>query len=137
MFHFTPYSYIKHTVRKQEKKRKFKIQKTYSEETGKEKKNRSVCILMKKRKTLNICIMYELLTALFHIHWICFAVYSLHDHMTVVHRSQHGLDITYPCSLCVQRFHSLDALAKHKGIVHSHQRSSGIDAAFCNRWPST
>ncbi|RUS75432.1 hypothetical protein EGW08_016811, partial [Elysia chlorotica] len=43
-------------------------------------------------------------------------LYSLHDHMTVVHRSQHGLDITYPCSMCVQRFHSLDALAKHKGI---------------------
>ncbi|CAL1541089.1 unnamed protein product [Lymnaea stagnalis] len=60
-------------------------------------------------------------------------LYSLHDHMTVVHRSQHGLDITYPCSMCVQRFHSLDALAKHKGIVHSQQRSTGIDAAFCNR----
>ncbi|XP_059171122.1 zinc finger protein 423-like isoform X2 [Physella acuta] len=60
-------------------------------------------------------------------------LYSLHDHMTVVHRSQHGLDITYPCSMCVQRFHSLDALAKHKGIVHAQQRSTGIDAAFCNR----
>ncbi|XP_005096459.2 zinc finger protein 423 [Aplysia californica] len=60
-------------------------------------------------------------------------LYSLHDHMTVVHRSQHGLDITYPCSMCVQRFHSLDALAKHKGIVHAQQRSNGIDAAFCNR----
>ncbi|GFR69761.1 zinc finger protein 423-like [Elysia marginata] len=60
-------------------------------------------------------------------------LYSLHDHMTVVHRSQHGLDITYPCSMCVQRFHSLDALAKHKGIVHAHTKSTGIDAAFCNR----
>ncbi|GFO07026.1 hypothetical protein PoB_003353100 [Plakobranchus ocellatus] len=60
-------------------------------------------------------------------------LYSLHDHMTVVHRSQHGLDITYPCSFCIQRFHSLDALAKHKGIVHAQAKSSGIDAAFCNR----
>ena len=66
-------------------------------------------------------------------------LYSLHDHMNVVHRNHPGIGIKYPCSLCNNQFPSIEALAKHKSLSHSYQdgnegsHSSGIDSAFCSQ----
>lgn len=65
-------------------------------------------------------------------------LYSLHDHMNVVHRNHPGMGIKYPCSLCNNQFPSIEALAKHKSLSHSFQdnsegsgRAGRIDSAFC------
>ncbi|XP_076470064.1 zinc finger protein 423-like [Babylonia areolata] len=72
-------------------------------------------------------------------------LYSLHDHMNVVHRNHPGIGIKYPCSLCNNQFPSIEALAKHKSLSHSYpdsndgggahssSSSSGIDSAFCGQ----
>lgn len=67
-------------------------------------------------------------------------LYSLHDHMNVVHRNHPGMGIKYPCSLCNNQFPSIEALAKHKSLSHSFQdnteesgRAGGIDCAFCGQ----
>ncbi|KAL8559761.1 hypothetical protein ACOMHN_002294 [Nucella lapillus] len=66
-------------------------------------------------------------------------LYSLHDHMNVVHRNHPGIGIKYPCSLCNNQFPSIEALAKHKSLSHSYPDTnqgahhSGIDSAFCGQ----
>ncbi|KAK7500297.1 hypothetical protein BaRGS_00008520 [Batillaria attramentaria] len=71
-------------------------------------------------------------------------LYSLHDHMNVVHRNHPGIGIKYPCSLCNNQFPSIEALAKHKSLSHSYPdnsesngRASGIDSAFCGQCSQT
>ncbi|XP_071092165.1 zinc finger protein 423-like isoform X1 [Haliotis cracherodii] len=60
-------------------------------------------------------------------------LYSLHDHMNVVHRNQPCMDIKYPCSLCTKQFPSIEALAEHKKTAHYFKEGSTamVDSIYC------
>ena len=60
-------------------------------------------------------------------------LYSLHDHMNVVHRNQPCMDIKYPCSLCTKQFPSIEMLIEHKKASHTFADGGApiIDSVYC------
>ncbi|XP_064611571.1 zinc finger protein 423-like [Liolophura sinensis] len=51
-------------------------------------------------------------------------LYSLHEHMRVIHKNQPCLDIKYPCSFCSMEFNSIELLAEHRHQKHNRMVNS-------------